>query len=230
MEINDRERSNRTNPCCLMCFAGRRPGRDSLRSASQTTITYDPTGRREDDGKGREALLAVLLIFLPDLPSVLSLYSVFRPSLSSPFSRLLVLLLLHLLALRRAIATHRDLDLDTMDMSSESSARTWYETPRSLEPPSGGAGVAGVVGNDYRGYYPHAGPTAHHPAAAAHYAHSKYTHRSLLLIAHTFFLSLSLCASFSLSLSWIFSFFSLFFLPEKLSSRFNDWPLADSFF
>ncbi|TGZ55511.1 Trans-acting T-cell-specific transcription factor GATA-3 [Temnothorax longispinosus] len=58
-----------------------------------------------------------------------------------------------------------------MDMSSESSARTWYETPRSLEPPSGGAGVAGVVGNDYRGYYPHAGPTAHHPAAAAHYAH-----------------------------------------------------------
>ncbi|KYN12164.1 Trans-acting T-cell-specific transcription factor GATA-3 [Trachymyrmex cornetzi] len=57
-----------------------------------------------------------------------------------------------------------------MDMSSESSARTWYETPR-LEPPSGGAGVAGVVGNDYRGYYPHTGPTAHHPAAAAHYAH-----------------------------------------------------------
>ncbi|KAL0106348.1 hypothetical protein PUN28_016223 [Cardiocondyla obscurior] len=59
-----------------------------------------------------------------------------------------------------------------MDMSSESSAR-WYETPRSLEPPSGGAGVAGVVGNDYRGYYPHAGPTAHHPAAAAHYAHTR---------------------------------------------------------
>ncbi|XP_018304886.1 GATA-binding factor C isoform X1 [Mycetomoellerius zeteki] len=59
-----------------------------------------------------------------------------------------------------------------MDMSSESSARTWYETPR-LEPPSGGAGVAGVVGNDYRGYYPHTGPTAHHPAAAAHYAHTR---------------------------------------------------------
>lgn len=63
-----------------------------------------------------------------------------------------------------------------MDMSSESSAARWYEPPRStLEPPSGGAGVAGVVANptDYRGYYPHAGPTAHHPAAAAHYAHSK---------------------------------------------------------
>ncbi|XP_029049637.1 GATA-binding factor C-like isoform X3 [Osmia bicornis bicornis] len=64
-----------------------------------------------------------------------------------------------------------------MDMSSESSAARWYEPPRStLEPPSGGAGVAGVVGNptDYRGYYPHAGPTAHHPAAAAaHYAHTR---------------------------------------------------------
>nr|KAF7413163.1 hypothetical protein H0235_013014 [Vespula pensylvanica] len=63
-----------------------------------------------------------------------------------------------------------------MDMSSESSAARWYEPPRtSLEPPSAAAaGVAGVVGNptDYRGYYPHAGPTAHHPAAAAaHYAH-----------------------------------------------------------
>lgn len=80
-----------------------------LRSASQTKITYDPTGRREDDGKGREALLAVFLIFLPDLPPVLSLYSALRPSLSSPFSRLLFLLLLHLLVLRRAIATHQDL-------------------------------------------------------------------------------------------------------------------------
>ncbi|KAI4502816.1 hypothetical protein M0802_001860 [Mischocyttarus mexicanus] len=65
-----------------------------------------------------------------------------------------------------------------MDMSSESSAARWYEPPRtSLEPPSAAAaGVAGVVGNptDYRGYYPHAGPTPHHPAAAAaaHYAHS----------------------------------------------------------
>lgn len=61
-----------------------------------------------------------------------------------------------------------------MDMSSESSAARWYEPPRtSLEP--SGAGSAGVVGNpDYRGYYPHAGPTPHHPAAAAHYAHSKY--------------------------------------------------------
>ncbi|XP_011634012.1 endothelial transcription factor GATA-2-like [Pogonomyrmex barbatus] len=62
-----------------------------------------------------------------------------------------------------------------MDMSSESSTARWYEPPRSsLEPPSGGAGVAGVVGNpsDYRGYYPHAGPTAHHPAAA-HYAHTR---------------------------------------------------------
>ncbi|KAK0166954.1 hypothetical protein PV327_004418, partial [Microctonus hyperodae] len=61
-----------------------------------------------------------------------------------------------------------------MDMSSESSAARWYEPPRaSLEPPSG-AGSAGVVGNpDYRGYYPHAGPTPHHPAAAAHYAHSR---------------------------------------------------------
>lgn len=72
-----------------------------------------------------------------------------------------------------------------MDMSSESSAARWYEPPRSsLEPPSGGAGVAGVVGNptDYRGYYPHAGPTAHHPAAAAaaHYAHSKYEQFFLL--------------------------------------------------
>ncbi|XP_011881391.1 PREDICTED: GATA-binding factor C-like [Vollenhovia emeryi] len=66
-----------------------------------------------------------------------------------------------------------------MDMSSESSARTWYETPRSLEPPSGGAGVAGVVGNDYRGYYPHAGPTAHHPAAAAHYAHTRMSSSSV---------------------------------------------------
>jgi len=65
-------------------------------------------------------------------------------------------------------------------MSSESSTARWYEPPRSsLEPPSGGAGVTGVVGNpsDYRGYYPHAGPTAHHPAAAAaHYAHSKCPH------------------------------------------------------
>lgn len=107
-----------------------------------------------------------------------------------------------------------------MDMSSESSARTWYETPRSLEPPSGGAGVAGVVGNDYRGYYPHAGPTAHHPAAAAHYAHSKYTCRSLLpLIAYTFFLPLSLSLLSRCCFSVVvFSFFSLFFLPEKLSS------------
>lgn len=118
-------------------------------------------------------------------------------------------------------------------MSSESSARTWYETPRSLEPPSGGAGVAGVVGNDYRGYYPHAGPTAHHPAAAAHYAHSKYTCRFLLpLIAYTFMsLSLSLFsvslppppAAFSRS-----SRFSLrFSVAEKLSPRFNDRLLAD---
>ncbi|XP_023290717.1 transcription factor GATA-3 [Orussus abietinus] len=64
-----------------------------------------------------------------------------------------------------------------MDMSSESSAARWYEPPRaSLEPPSGagGAGVAGVATTpDYRGYYPHAAPTPHHPAAAAHYAHSR---------------------------------------------------------
>ncbi|XP_011339546.1 GATA-binding factor C isoform X2 [Ooceraea biroi] len=64
-----------------------------------------------------------------------------------------------------------------MDMSSESSTARWYEPPRSsLEPPSGGAGVAGVVGNpsDYRGYYPHAGPTAHHATSAvAHYAHTR---------------------------------------------------------
>ncbi|KAF7988125.1 hypothetical protein HCN44_007619 [Aphidius gifuensis] len=62
-----------------------------------------------------------------------------------------------------------------MDMTSESSAARWYEPPRtSLEPPSGsGNGVSGVVGNpDYRGYYPHAGPAPHHPAAA-HYAHSR---------------------------------------------------------
>ncbi|KAM0729041.1 Transcription factor GATA-3 [Formica fusca] len=60
-----------------------------------------------------------------------------------------------------------------MDMSSESSTARWYEPPRSsLEPPSGGAGVVGNPG-DYRGYYPHAGPTAHHPAAAAHYAHTR---------------------------------------------------------
>ncbi|OAD53969.1 GATA-binding factor 2 [Eufriesea mexicana] len=70
-----------------------------------------------------------------------------------------------------------------MDMSSESSAARWYEPPRStLEPPSGGAGVAGVVGNpsDYRGYYPHAGPTAHHPAAAAHYAHKVTTRQGVV--------------------------------------------------
>lgn len=76
-----------------------------------------------------------------------------------------------------------------MDMSSESSAARWYEPPRSsLEPPSGGAGVAGVVGNpsDYRGYYPHAGPTAHHPAAA-HYAHSKYTRVSFFSFCAFFF-------------------------------------------
>lgn len=77
-----------------------------------------------------------------------------------------------------------------MDMSSESSAARWYEPPRSsLEPPSGGAGVAGVVGNptDYRGYYPHAGPTAHHPAAAAaHYAHSELTKFFLYLIFTNF--------------------------------------------
>lgn len=76
-------------------------------------------------------------------------------------------------------ASRKNSILDRMDMSSESSAARWYEPPRStLEPPSGGAGVAGVVGNptDYRGYYPHAGPTAHHPAAAAHYAHSKCNH------------------------------------------------------
>ncbi|XP_043468522.1 transcription factor GATA-3-like [Leptopilina heterotoma] len=63
-----------------------------------------------------------------------------------------------------------------MDMSSESSApRSWYEQPRSLDPPSGAGGptgVTGVVGSpDYRSYYPH-GPTPHHPAAA-HYAHSR---------------------------------------------------------
>lgn len=93
-----------------VCFAGRRPGRRFSRSANQTEITYDPTGRREDDGKGREALLAVFLIFLPALPPVLSLHSALRPSLSSALSRLLFpLLLRHLLALRRAIATHRDL-------------------------------------------------------------------------------------------------------------------------
>lgn len=95
-----------------VCFAGRRPGRRFFRSANQQTkITYDPTGRREDDGKGREALLAVFLISLPDLPPVLSLHSALHhPSLSSALSRLLFpLLLRHLLALRRAIATHRDL-------------------------------------------------------------------------------------------------------------------------
>ncbi|XP_057319590.1 GATA-binding factor 2-like [Microplitis mediator] len=63
-----------------------------------------------------------------------------------------------------------------MDMSSESSAARWYEPPRtSLE--SAGAGGAGVPGvnSDYRTYYPHAAPTPHHPAAAAHYAHSRMT-------------------------------------------------------
>lgn len=59
-----------------------------------------------------------------------------------------------------------------MDMSSESSTARWYEPPRSLDPPSAGAGPAGV-NPDYRSYYPHAGPTTHHPAAAAHYAHSE---------------------------------------------------------
>ncbi|XP_034935046.1 endothelial transcription factor GATA-2-like isoform X2 [Chelonus insularis] len=62
-----------------------------------------------------------------------------------------------------------------MDMSSESSAARWYEPPRTtLESGTGSSGVPGVVGNpDYRSYYPHAGPTPHHPAAAAHYAHSR---------------------------------------------------------
>lgn len=112
-------------------------------------------------------------------------------------------------------------------MSSESSARTWYETPRSLEPPSGGAGVAGVVGNDYRGYYPHAGPTAHHPAAAAHYAHSKYTHRSPFF-NRLLFSYLSLSSRFFFFLDF-FSFFSPFFRPEKVSSRFNDRLVDVSF-
>ncbi|XP_070525333.1 GATA-binding factor C-like isoform X3 [Cardiocondyla obscurior] len=158
----------------------RRPGRGSLRPASKTRITYDPTGRREDDGKGREALLAVLLIFLFDLPSVLSQCSALQPFLSlslslSPDPFLASPCPLAVSPSARFSASDRDASRtppDTMDMSSESSAR-WYETPRSLEPPSGGAGVAGVVGNDYRGYYPHAGPTAHHPAAAAHYAHTR---------------------------------------------------------
>jgi len=87
--------------------------------------------------------------------------------------------------LRRA-----EISSDTMDMSSESSTARWYEPPRSsLEPPSGGAGVTGVVGNpsDYRGYYPHAGPTAHHPAAAAaHYAHSKCTVNACLVASPPF--------------------------------------------
>lgn len=109
----------------------------------------------------------------------------------------------------------RALISETMDMSSESSTARWYEPPRSsLEPPSGGAGVAGVVGNpsDYRGYYPHAGPTAHHPAAAAaHYAHSKYTHVSF------FSLSFYLCLFqpgplFSVSRA-IYTFFVSFYLP-----------------
>lgn len=101
-----------TNPWHSMCFAGRRPGRGFLpRSANRTEITYDPTGRREDDGKGREALLAVFLIFLPVyLLPVLSLRSALRPSLFSPFSRLRFPLSLHLLVPRRTIATtHRDL-------------------------------------------------------------------------------------------------------------------------
>lgn len=190
-------------------------------SANQTRITYDPAGHCEDDGKGREALLAAFLIFLPGLPPVLfslslSLYSVFHP---------FFLLHLHLAFLFAERSwTHRDLTSDhTMDMSSESSTARWYEPPRSsLEPPSGGAGVAGVVGNpgDYRGYYPHAGPTAHHPAAAAHYAHSKYTRflPSFLFFKPplTFLLSLSLC---------------VFFLSENLASRrFNDRALPDVFF
>lgn len=110
-----------------------------------------------------------------------------------------------------------------MDMSSESSARTWYETPRSLEPPSGGAGVAGVVGNDYRGYYPHAGPT-HHPAAAAHYAHSKYTVPFAPSFNRLHLPPVSLSFSFFFRSFGSLSFFSLFFLPEKLSSRSRtDW-------
>lgn len=80
-----------------------------------------------------------------------------------------------------------------MDMSSESSAARWYAPPRSLEPPSGAGGPAGVsevVGNpDYRGYYGHAGPTTHHPAAAAHYAHSKSLSFFYLFISSSFFLS-----------------------------------------
>ncbi|XP_015601412.1 GATA-binding factor C isoform X5 [Cephus cinctus] len=61
-----------------------------------------------------------------------------------------------------------------MDMSSESSAARWYEPPRSTLDPPTGAGGAGVAATpDYRGYYPHAAPTPHHPAAAAHYAHSR---------------------------------------------------------
>lgn len=70
-----------------------------------------------------------------------------------------------------------------MDMSSESSAARWYEPPRtSLE--SAGAGGAGVPGvnPDYRTYYPHAAPTPHHPAAAAHYAHSEYTLLIIIII------------------------------------------------
>lgn len=131
---------------------------------------------------------------------------------------------------------------DTMDMSSESSTARWYEPPRSsLEPPSGGAGVAGVVGNpsDYRGYYPHAGPTAHHPAAA-HYAHSKCTRvsffsfRAISCVLLAFFLSSPRRSSrslspFSRSLARSSSFHRLS-SPScargRFASRFNDRSIS----
>lgn len=89
-----------------------------------------------------------------------------------------------------------------MDMSSESSAARWYEPPRSLGEPAGGAGGAtsaspasaaagnNSVGNpqDYRGYYPHAAPT-HHPAA--HYAHSEYIYIAYM---YTLFTRRGFCA------------------------------------
>ncbi|KAI4473036.1 hypothetical protein M0804_015510 [Polistes exclamans] len=107
-----------------------------------------------------------------------------------------------------------------MDMSSESSAARWYEPPRtSLEPPSAAAaGVAGVVGNptDYRGYYPHAGPTPHHPAAAAaHYAHSEYDH---LLLFFLFYFSFSFRFFFFYSF-FCYSLYMYLFSKDFWSSR-----------
>lgn len=75
-------------------------------SANQTRITYDPVGRREDDGKGREALLAAFLIFLP--PVLFSLSSLFLSlSLSCLFFLVSVFFFFALLPRARAHAHAR---------------------------------------------------------------------------------------------------------------------------